>query len=412
MKKQILALLCILTIVCSLMSGLIACNKTYTITYVMPLEEGGNLTDVNVYDTLTQPKGSEIEFPDTPVTTAYGYEFGGWYDSNDNLIQEKSIKVNSDMTLYGKWVKISHTITYDLQGGGSMRYNEKNPESYTLIDGVASFYEPVSNRDGYEFLGWYDEEGTRWESVKRGTDKDLTLYAQWGEISYPIEYRGLESDGKNSEENPMYYTVSQEVILKEATRRGYTFAGWYDKAEGGNKIEKIQKGTTEKLILYAHWQIINYNLSFELAGGYFQEGTEIPTTYTIDGIGLPRPVKDGYFFTGWLDNDRGNIYQTIPAGSIGNRNYTAQWSLYEYTLRYTEVLYEGEEMIDAFMGEDSVKFTVNDEIIIADVFTLPEREGYTFLGWYLNYDKSSDVLTKIEKGTSKNVDIYAIWQKN
>lgn len=415
MNKKILSLMCIAIIVLTMIIGLVACNKSYTITYILPLDEGGSLTETNVYAEKQQAKGSEIEFPDTPVKeSTYGYEFGGWYDNDGNLIEEKSIKVNSDMTLYGRWVKISYKITYDFQGGGSLKPNEKNPDSYTMIDGVSSFYEPVSNRKGYEFLGWYDKDGVLWESVKRGTKNDLNLFARWGEIEYPIEYRGLQN-GINSQNNPSYYTITDEIVLEKASRKGYEFLGWYDKATGGNKIEKIEKGSTEKLTLYAQWKAIDYAVSFDLNGGRFEEGTIVPDSYTAeDGLPLPTPLKEGYKFAGWLDEASGAVYFSIPPRDItGDKHFVAQWQIEEYELRYIEVIYDKENNIEQSIGgTNTVKFTKDDTVTISDVFTLEEREGYTFLGWYEGIEKTSPEISQIQKGTTQSVVVYAIWQKN
>ncbi len=49
------------------------------------------------------------------------------------------------------------------------------------------------------------------------------------------------------------YTVEDEFTLEAATRDGYTFEGWYKDQACSEKIEKITKGMTGQLVLYAKW---------------------------------------------------------------------------------------------------------------------------------------------------------------
>ena len=40
----------------------------------------------------------------------------------------------------------------------------------------------------------------------------------------------------------------------------------------------------------------------------------------------------------------------------------------------------------------------------------PVKNGYKFLGWYLNKECTGDKITKIEKGTTGNLILYAKWE--
>ena len=79
--------------------------------------------------------------------------------------------------------------------------------------------------------------------------------------------------------------------------------------------------------LTAQWTVIQYTITYDLAGGTV-EGN--PNTYTIETVAftLKNPTKSGYTFTGWsgtgLDGEN-NMTVTIPTGSTGNRTYKAHW---------------------------------------------------------------------------------------
>ena len=68
----------------------------------------------------------------------------------------------------------------------------------------------------------------------------------------------------------------------------------------------------------------------------------------------------------------------------------------------------------------TVKYNVNGGNAIDDksftksteTFSLPDatRDGYTFLGWYGNADFTGEKITQVEKGTEKNIEVWAKWQ--
>ena len=87
----------------------------------------------------------------------------------------------------------------------------------------------------------------------RAATGNKTLYAKWSKNTYKITYK-LNS-GKNSTKNPKTYTVTTKTItLKNPTRKGYTFQGWYSDAKFKTKVTKIAKGSTGNKTLYAKWK--------------------------------------------------------------------------------------------------------------------------------------------------------------
>lgn len=76
-----------------------------------------------------------------------------------------------------------------------------------------------------------------------------------------------------------------------------------------------------------------YEISYELNGGSFS--SNVKTQYASDEeYTLPKPSKRDFLFIGWMDED-GNIQKdvTIPAGSFGNKKYSAVWDIFEYKYR-------------------------------------------------------------------------------
>ena len=125
-----------------------------------------------------------------------------------------------------------------------------------------------------------------------------------------------------SNPNPPTYNSNTGLTLKNVSSPGYAFLGWYDLPAGANatNVKKIAVGETGEIELYAHWEKIEYTVSFE--------SDLIPVNeikYTTDkGATLPTPSLDGYVFVGWSDGE-GKISKTVPKGTINNLTYSANW---------------------------------------------------------------------------------------
>lgn len=84
-------------------------------------------------------------------------------------------------------------------------------------------------------------------------------------------------------------------------RNGYTFEGWYTKADGGSKAGLSTKYATDQT-LYAHWKNKTvqkeYKITFNAEGGTVVGSA---TRYTVENKleELPKAVRDGYEFVCW-----------------------------------------------------------------------------------------------------------------
>lgn len=179
---------------------------------------------------------------DLPVPTRDYYDFAGWY-ANSDLSGDRVVdfSTDKDITLYAKWIAKEYTIKFDSNGGESVKSHIYSVES-------ADCTLPSIRKEYYDFIGWFDENGKKYEVISSKNPQDTTLYARWKAIEYTIVYI---LDGGENAENPTIYTVeSDEIVLNEPTKDGYTFDGWF---VDESKIERIVKGSYGDLILTARW---------------------------------------------------------------------------------------------------------------------------------------------------------------
>ncbi|MCL2482741.1 MAG: InlB B-repeat-containing protein, partial [Propionibacteriaceae bacterium] len=250
----------------------------------------------------TNPNPTTYTVEDTPITlndaTKPGYTFLGWAEGNTI-----DAGATGDKTFTATWSDAaSYDITYVLNGGTNAA---GNPMTYTIEDTPVTIAD--ATRDGYTFTGW--AEGNQ---IPAGATGDKTFTATWSDAaSYDITY--VLNGGTNAATNPMTYTIEDTpVTIADATRDGYTFTGW---AEGN----EIPAGATGDKTFTAQWKAIVYNITYVLDGG--DNNPANPATYTTDSglITLADPTRDGYTFTGWEPAG------TIPAGSMGDKTFTATW---------------------------------------------------------------------------------------
>ncbi len=259
-----------------------------------------------------------------------------------------------------------YTVTMDTAGGDPIR-----PIQYTVES--EAFQLPIPVRTGYIFLGWTGEgitEPQKTMEIPQGSTGDRTYTANWQVIEYTI-ITLLEGGNAGSSE-VYFYTVEQTVTLPTPTRTGYTFLGWT--GEGITTPQPnvtIPKGSTGDKTYIENWKLTEYNITMDLNGGSGQE--KVVYTMTDEDFELPTPTRNGYEFVGWTGEDITTPQTSviIPKGSTGNKAYTANWQVIEYTIT-----------LDTNGGPvvSPIKYTVED------LFTLPYilRPGYEFAGWTLD----------------------------
>ena len=197
-----------------------------------------------------------------------GYTFKGWNTKKDGSGSvyankadgSKLTKTNgATVTLYAQWTANKYTITFNGNGStsGSMKKlsNCKYGKKYTLTKNGFK-------KKGYTFTGWTTKKDGSGKTYKNKAevknlsskaDGKVTLYAQWKKTKYTITYN--LNKGKNNKNNPTSYNITTKTIkLKNPTRKGYTFQGWYSDKKCTKKVTQIKKGSTGNVTLYAKWK--------------------------------------------------------------------------------------------------------------------------------------------------------------
>lgn len=156
-------------------------------------------------------------FNGTPMRA--GYSFAGWTPEVAEFVTENVVYTAT-------WTINDYTITFDARGG------EVSPAEITVTYGQPVGTLPVPTREGFDFIGWFDENGTRYtDETVYLVDGNITLNARWSMTAYTVTF--VDSLNNNAVIGTL--TVGRGDVIDSGEfpvapeHQGYVFCGWdYD----------------------------------------------------------------------------------------------------------------------------------------------------------------------------------------
>ena len=260
--------------------------NTYTVTFD---STGGSEVTTKTIDVLY---GEQLG--DMPVPIRTGYFFRGWYDApvegkcygNSDGKGTSWYDKTENCTLYAQWVINRYTITFDTAGG-----SEITPITQDYDTAITAPADPT--REGYTFIGWDKEIPTTMLA------ENMTVTAQWVINRYTITF----DTAGGSKIAPITQDYGTAITAPaDPTREGYTFIGW--------DTEIPTTMPAENMTVTAQWEINQYTITFDTAGG--SEIAPITQDYGTAITAPADPTREGYTFIGW-DTE---IPTTMPAENI------------------------------------------------------------------------------------------------
>ena len=296
------------------------------------------------------------------------------------------------------------TISYQANGGKASSKSKKVT--------VGSKYGTLATakRKGYAFSGWYTRKsgGTKITKDSKVTASVKTLYAHWTKIK-KITVKYNAGGGKAKAKSKKVTTTKKYGALTTATRKGYTFAGWYTKKSGGTKITANSIVTASVKTLYAHWTAVKYKITYNLNGG--TNGSN-PATYTITStVNLVSPKKTGYTFKGWYkEKNFKNKVGKIAKGSTGNKSFYAKWAANIYYIKFDS---NSNGAASGSMKTSIITCTYGKNVVLpADGYKM---EGKIFDSWNTRKDGTGNkyldqqIVRNLTGENNKTITLYAQW---
>ena len=275
-----------------------------------------------------------------------------------NAISEATL-VDQPFTVYKNG---EVTVTFDANGG------QCDTTSLTVTSGETVSALPTPVREGFDFLGWFDENGGEF-TAETAVTADITVTAKWtsessgGETDQPTAAFSLSSDVNYP---PKYHIANTSYKLYGTIT---SLCGNMTTVKGGifDIDGKMVYGTTVSVnaTTFNISQIDNYiafrNLgvgkyyyritatndcgTYDVINYFFNAVTEVPTFFTVtfDANGgqcdttsleiisgetvsaFPTPVREGFDFLGWFDENGGEF--TAETAVTADITVTAKWEV-------------------------------------------------------------------------------------
>ena len=292
-------------------------------------------------------------------------------------------------------IKIQASLSDDTLIGVSV-YRSFNPGDGAPRKITSGFYGKAAISNFFS-----DNSNYELETAGEGTSTEAAL-----KVRHKITFNGNGAEGEMDE---VTIVDGHDLDLPDngfTVKNGYRFGGWRigeEVKQPGEPLENVIHDTT----VYAAWTPIQYTLEYDLDGGALPEGEENPASYNIEtsDIHLVNPIRLGYDFLGWTweGQETPDDYVVIRSGMTGDKSFTANWELIEYTLTYD---LNGGKLEDGKTNPDSLN-------VETETFTLnnPVRDGNLFRGWYIKgSDGEPEPIVTIAKGSVGARSYIAMWQ--
>lgn len=363
-------------------------------------------------------------------------QFKGWSTTENGSVKyvdgQKVKNLTSEdggvVNLYAVFEEKLYTVKFNANGGKGTMANQTFEKDEAKKLTKSSF-----KKAGYSFAGWsksstsntivYKDEETVKNIANPG--ETIELFAVYTNKSYTVIYDGNGATSGSTANSTHYYDKAKNLTANGYKRTGYYFKGWTttpkdkkvyeDKQSVTNLLtaEQIENGTVSYK-LYAYWEPINYQVSYDPSGA--TSGTMSNSDHVYDeakNLNANTYKCTGYTFKNWYlatntsktfeDEESVKNLTTVDNDVV---KLKVNWLANTYY-----VVYHGNGSDGGSMQTSTHTYDVAKNLN-ANQYT---REGYNFVGWStsangsVKYQDGQSVknLTATNYGT---VDLYAVWE--
>ena len=333
------------------------------------INEDGSVLQEETLDYGSTPTYKK-ETPTKKRTEEYTYEFDKWTPEITKVTSDQEYKA-----IY-KATKNKYTVTYIYDG------EEYHKETVEYGSVITEIQDPT--KEGYTFTGWYTKDNEK-VSYPITVTKNITLYSKYEINSYKVSY--YNEGKKYIDDQQINYGENALKPNTDPSKIGYTFKYWSLKENG--EEYKFSTKITKDITLYAVYEINKYTVT------YINEGTEYHKETALYGsviTSIQDPIKEGYTFTGWYNENNEKINHPITVTENITLHSKYEINTYTVSFYHNNEKYVEDQKVN--YGESAVKPSID-----------PTKEDYNFSGWVIKgtnnkYDFTSTVTKDIELESS------------
>ena len=363
MKRRILSLLLVLTLLLALPVAVAAAGtKEVTLTLT---QDTWTYTDTVTFS-VKGPDGEDVPNGKVEVRSSMDHVFcyvnkGVAEIPASVLVSQLELPLGQEAVISVNYEPGSGSDYGPKSGQTSITVNESTLPTVALTSAGYAYGAPVS---GFSVQSATEHVSAGVVSIVNDTD------TTFGEKAYKVRLQLTTAEG---------YSLASDVVVTLDSKTGTPVGdGYYE-----FQLDELYP---------------TYTITYELDGGTLSNA---PTQYNKNSgtITIPRPTRAGYRFTGWTGTDltEKTLDVVIPAGSTGDRKYTANW----VETRTVTFDVNGHGTAPAPQTVDIGTKAVKP--------TDPVQTGWRFDGWYT--DKDCTAAYDFDKEVTKDITLYAKWVK-
>jgi uncharacterized repeat protein (TIGR02543 family) len=424
----------------------------YTLTYTAG--QNGSIEGGTNQQIEHGQNGSQVTAEPDP-----GYHFVKWSDGS-TINPRTDTNVTADITVEAIFVINKYTVTF-VDWNGDLLKKE------TIVHGNAATAPADPEREGYSFIGWFKDEALQneWNFDTDTVTAATTLYAKWEpntNTAYKVEHYQKDVGATT------YTLVDIDNLTGTTGAQTAAEAKDYE----GFIVKEFSQATIAadgSTVVKIYYDRNEYTMTYKITGDFFAEEKYTTETYEFGAAiaAVTTPSEVGYTFVGWT-----GVPETMPAENITVTGYytanedTAykvehyQQNIYddEYILveadtenltgttgaevtatdkGYTgftlnedaskmsgTIAADGSLVLKLYYDRDTftVSFESNDGSLVSDIIGVryeatidkpvdPEKEGYTFGGWFKEESLVNEWIFASDKVTEA-ITLYAKWEAN
>lgn len=421
MKKKIISLSLILTILLSVFMPLTAISAT---EYKMTIYPETNVTNIKAGDKVTiviKAEGDKIT------------SFDGYLDYDTEVFELLSDN-NDDEEWEGIAPQWDNDFCYQDGSGLGLYYfgvsNTKGTSKYDATGELIKFTLTVKKATDLTKIKITNINVAYNGDVIDGTDTECEIGSSQFNVTFDENggtFSGSAKQTDSAEQGKAYTIPSENLTSSAVTRVGYTFLGWsktkYTTSQtsatytSSNATVAESETTGNGLTLYAVWKLNQGNLTIIPNGfsGYTADGITNGTSITNKNYGetasITKPSTSPNTYQVRLNANGGNIngvtYSNVTANVTFN-NWVASgdagsWDNSSETFTF-------QPTTDGATSTLTADFTVET----VDLSTITAtRDGYNLLGWSEDASATTATYDKNDKYTPSIGDtLYAVWEKD
>ncbi len=283
---------------------------------------------------------------------------------------------------------------YDLTGS-LQRLSGEDVGEYLITIGTMKLGTSLENN--YNLV--FSDEQVYYEITKAPLKiKILDVNDYYGKLNFNYSYKIYDEYlpnfvvGDNLEISYICLDNNGQPISNETKRE---VNGYEITAVSGNENYSCEFVSGRYYIYYENLNVYFkvFDIVYQLDGGVeqFSKVKEVPQTVITD--------IDGYEFLWWEVN--------------GLRKVVTDYEIKEETTfvaKMAEIVYNINYHLDggSFTDEAKSTYTINDNFVLNS----PQKEGYSFVGFYDNSLFDGEIITEIELGSTGNIELYAKYEVN